>query len=268
MIEYLNGNKLYGNDFSLEQIKQWYLEESEGYAELGNSNAKTYKYGYDLLNKKYGFDKLKVSEFGNVLGMGSAWGHEFQPIISKINKLTIIEPSDNLVSQKIGNLKPIYIKPNIDGSLELDSNSYDLITCFGTLHHIPNVSYVLSEMIRVLKPNGYLLIREPIISMGDWRKNRKGLTKNERGIPVSFFDSEFSKYPMGIISKKYCFTGTSLFMKAFGKFLKKPIFSYNLYIFFDSFLSSILKNNVHYLSNRKLDKVAPSSIFYVLKKLD
>jgi ubiquinone/menaquinone biosynthesis C-methylase UbiE len=181
--------------------------------------------------------------------------------------LTIVEPSDNLVNNQIGNLIPKYIKPSIEGRLPLDEDSIDLITCFGTLHHIPNVSFVLSEIVRVLKPNGHLLLREPIISMGDWQKPRVGLTKNERGIPVSFFDSEFCKYPIKTISKEYCFTVTSILQKTLGKMFKKAIYSFKFYVLFDKYLSTILKKNVKYHAIYKINKIAPSSVFYVIKKL-
>lgn len=267
MIEYFNGNKLYGNDFSFEQIKQWYDEETEGYADLGSKKKDSYSYGYHSLNQIHGFKKLKNIHFKNVLGFGSAWGYEFEPIVDKISTLTIIEPSDNLVNNRIGDLTPKYVKPTTEGRLPFDDNSFDLITCFGTLHHIPNVSLVLGELIRVLKSNGHLLFREPIISMGDWRQARRGLTKNERGIPVSFFDSELSKYSVEIVSKEYCFTVTYLMQKYLGFLFKKPIYSYKSYILFDKYLSGLLKGNVRYHASRKINRIAPQSIFYIVKKL-
>ncbi|MCK4561857.1 MAG: class I SAM-dependent methyltransferase [Flavobacteriaceae bacterium] len=265
--KYLTGEKLIGNDFTIEEIEKWYAEEKEAYADLGSKDEEIYSYEYDVMNKFHGYNKLKeITIFNNVLGIGSAWGHEFIPIINKIRKLTIIEPSDQLVSLKLKHLKPTYIKPSLRGDIPFDSNSFDLITCFGTLHHIPNVAYVLGELIRGLKKDGYLLLREPIISMGDWRHKRIGLTKNERGIPVSFFRTEFSKYSVEIVSEKYCFTTPSLFQRIFGKILKKSIFSYKTYVLFDNFISNLLKNNIHYYSTRNIDKIAPSSIFYVIKK--
>ena len=267
MNEYFEGKKLYGNDFSLEQITQWYNEEAEGYADLGSKDKESYSYGYHMMNKIHGFDKINGLSFENVLGFGSAFGYEFEPIIKRITNLTIVEPSDNLIKNQIGDLIPKYIKPSIEGRLPLNENSIDLITCFGTLHHIPNVSYVISELIRVMKPNGHLLLREPIFSMGDWQKPRIGLTNNERGIPVSFFDSEFGKYSIEIISKEYCFTTTYLFQKTFGKFFNKALYSYKFYVLFDKYLSILLKKNVRYHAIHKINKIAPSSIFYVIKKL-
>ena len=163
MDEYLSGKVLYGDDFSLEQIKAWYEDEKEGYANLGANDTEKYSYEYRALDKIYFFKHLpKNIEFTNVLGIGSAYGHEFLPLINQIKNLYIIEPSDQLVSERLGTVKPKYSKPNIDGKLNFEDNLFDMVTCFSVLHHIPNVSFVLSEIHRCLKPGGYLLIREPI----------------------------------------------------------------------------------------------------------
>jgi SAM-dependent methyltransferase len=42
----------------------------------------------------------------------------------------------------------------------LDDNRVDLITCFVTLHHVPHLDLILSEFVRILRPGGYLIIRE------------------------------------------------------------------------------------------------------------
>ncbi|RPI43479.1 MAG: class I SAM-dependent methyltransferase [Bacteroidetes bacterium] len=267
MKEYLEGTRLYGDDFSFEQIKNWYEEEAEGYADLGSKNRETYRYEYHQLNQVHGYNKLKETCFENVLGFGSAWGYEFDPIAERIRNLTIVEPSESLVNRRIGDLIPMYVKPGIDGKLPFTDRSFDLITCFGTLHHIPNVSFVIGELIRVLSTDGYLLIREPIISMGDWRMPRRGLTRNERGIPVRFFDREFSKYPLEIVSKEYCFTVTPQIQRTVGSLFRNPIHTYKTYIVLDKYISRKLKNNVRYHATRKINKISPQSIFYVIKKL-
>tara|TARA_B100000745_G_scaffold290137_2_gene228816 strand:+ start:1436 stop:2248 length:813 start_codon:yes stop_codon:yes gene_type:complete len=267
MSNYFNKDRLYGDDFSLDEIERWYKEEIEEYQDINKENAKIYTYAYHVVNKIYGFNKLKnIESFENVLGFGSARGYEFEPIVEKIKKLTIIEPSDEFVTLNIGGLSPVYTKPNINGDISFQTDSFDLITCFGTLHHIPNVSHVLQELVRVLRPGGHMLIREPIVSMGDWRKHREGLTKNERGIPVWFFNKELNKYNVEIVSANYCFTAPSFVQRIVGRFLKKPIFSYLVYVIFDKLVSFILKGNTKYYREKIVDKVAPSSIFYVIKK--
>ena len=265
---YFSGLKLYGDDFSIPQIERWYKEESEGYANLGSKELDRYSYPYHALNHHHGFRHLsKVDRFAHVLGFGAAWGHEFQPLIERIDRLTIVEPSEMLRSEKIGTLRPSYVKPTVEGRMEFPDHSFDLITCFGTLHHIPNVSHVLEEILRVLKPGGMLLLREPIISMGDWTHDRPGLTSNERGIPLSFFDRFFAQNQVKIISRSHCFTMAYQVNKLFGRFLARSIFSYALYVRLDRLISFMLQKNTRYHAMRRIHRIAPSDVFFVVKKI-
>jgi SAM-dependent methyltransferase len=266
MNEFLSGEKLYGNDFSLEKIEKWFEEESEAYANIDQKGKLPLDYSYNNLNIVHGFAKLPDKNFENVLGFGAARGNEIEPIIDNIRNLTIVEPSEQLVSKSIGNIIPNYVKPNSAGKLDFEEGTFDLITCFGTLHHIPNVGFVLGEMIRVLKPDGILLLREPIQSMGDWRFPRPGLTKNERGIPLKFFEKTFSAQPVEVISRSFCLSVTTHIKKIFGRFFKKPLQYYKPYILFDKFISGVLKFNLKYHPTKRIERIAPNSVFYVLKK--
>ena len=263
-----SGRKLYGDDFSPGEIEEWYQQETEGYADLGNKDLSTYTYQYHTLNRIHGFRHVsKEPGFEHVLGFGAAWGYEFEPVIHKIDKLTIIEPSENLRSEQIGPVHPVYVKPRTDGLLDFPDKSFDLATSLGALHHIPNVTLVLSEIIRVLKPGGMLLLREPIISMGDWNRPRPGLTSNERGIPVSHFEKIFRDLNVEVIASNHCFTMTYQFQKLFEGILKKPLYSYAWYIRTDRLLSSVLKSNVSYHARKRRHRIAPSNIFYVIRKV-
>ncbi len=114
--EYFAGQILIGDDYSLDQIQDWYQQESEAYANLGSKDKKNYSYSYHNQNILNGFNCLgKEGKYDNALGFGSAYGYEFFPIITQIRKLTIVEPSDNLRSDKIGDLIPVYVKPTATG---------------------------------------------------------------------------------------------------------------------------------------------------------
>jgi 2-polyprenyl-3-methyl-5-hydroxy-6-metoxy-1,4-benzoquinol methylase len=185
------GEIIYGDNFTTDEIKNWFEKEKEGYSRLGTNELEDLNnniYHYHQLNKEYGFKYLNdLNDFQNVLGVGSATGIEFEPIVGKIKKLYILEPSEELRANKLKALEINYEAPSINGKINFEGNKFDLITSFGVLHHIPNVSFVMSEISRVLKTGGILLLREPIVSMGDWREERHGLTKNERGIPIKAF---------------------------------------------------------------------------------
>ena len=264
---FFTGRKLYGDDFTPDQIKEWFQQESEGYADLGNKDLSSYSYSYHTLNRIHGFRHLeKGRRFDQALGFGAAWGYEFEPLIHQIGTLTIVEPSDQLRSKFIGPIQPVYVKPRTDGKLEFPDSHFDLITALGVLHHIPNVTFVLSDLIRVLKPGGILLLREPIISMGDWNQPRPGLTSNERGIPVSYLEDIFRNKKVEILSRNYCFTLTYQFQKILKPLLRRPLHSMAWYIHADRLLSFLLKGNVRYHAVKRIHRIAPSNIFYVIRK--
>lgn len=264
--EYFSGKKLYGDDFTIAEIEKWYADEVEGYANLGSKDKGKYQYTYHSMNKLYGFNHLpKDRVYDQVLGLGSAYGEEFLPIIDKIKNITIVEPSDNLIGEKVGDIPLNYSKPQIDGTLLFEDNQFDLIIGFSVLHHIPNVSYVLSELVRVLKPGGILILREPIVTMGDWREKRQGLTKNERGIPKSFFKAFIEKNNLKLLSESLC--DCSFAHKVLSKVLpfsiKKDTPSYQQ---FDNLLSKALSWNYRYHRTNPLHKCGPASIFLIVEK--
>ena len=54
MKKYFDGEKLYGDDFNLEQISKWHQEEAEGYANLESRELKLLHEGiylYKNINK-------------------------------------------------------------------------------------------------------------------------------------------------------------------------------------------------------------------------
>lgn len=264
--KYKRGDALYGDDFTIDQIKNWYDEEAEAYANLGSKEAGEYTYGYHPLNTLHGFSYLKGKTFENALGIGAAWGHEFFPVIDQIKNIYIVEPSDNLQSDKLGDIVPKYVKPEVSGKLEFEDNFFDLITCFGTLHHTPNVSYIIKELHRVTKPGGYILLREPMISMGDWTKPRPGLTRHERGIPLQIFRQLFKELNFEVVNEAPVFCMTAFFQRAWSKLSKRAIFTHKSYVWFDKWLSKLFAGNLHYHATKKTDRIAPQSVFYVLKK--
>jgi ubiquinone/menaquinone biosynthesis C-methylase UbiE len=214
----------------------------------------------------YGYKYLKhIPVFDKVLGLGSSWGYEFLPVIDKIKELHIIESSLQTRSKELGTLTLLYHTPSVSGIINFPDNSFDLINVFSTLHHIPNVTFVLKELFRVLKPNGYLLLKEPINSMGDWRKKREGLTINERGIPEQIFDRTIQESNMYIVQKHYLSCMTSFFRRITNN---HPFFRTKYYYMIDKYLSKLFAFNITYHPTTKLKRIAPHVAFYVLRKGD
>ncbi|HVX00668.1 MAG TPA: class I SAM-dependent methyltransferase [Candidatus Babeliaceae bacterium] len=263
---FFSGQELYGDNFSLEEISKWYADEKEGYADLIKERPNEYRYGYHEVNKYYGFKYLPKGKFGRTLGIGSAYGHEFIPILDQIQELYVLEPSDSLISPELRGIPVIYKKPSIDGKIDFADDFFDLIICFDTLHHIPNVSRILFEMARCLKPGGFLLFKEPIISMGNWNEPRIGLTKRERGIPLNFFRKTLKDLQLIVIKESLFFTMTSFITRKTSKVFKRPIFEHKGYLLFDNMLSRMFSWNIIYHASNKWQRIAPSEVFYVVTK--
>ena len=57
-------------------------------------------------------------------------------------------------------VKYIQVKTDEGSKIDLPNNSVDLITCFMAIHHFQDFQAMMDEICRVLKPKGWLFIRE------------------------------------------------------------------------------------------------------------
>lgn len=260
----LMGEKLYGNDFTVDQIMVWFKEEEEAYASLYSEVVKG-NYPYHGINIHNAFRYLKKPTYGKAMSIGGAFGDELLPVIDKIDEVIILEPSETMTVETIRGKPVSYIKPKVSGEMPFENNYFDLITCSGVLHHIPNVEYVISEISRVLKPGGTLVLREPIVSMGDWRSPRRGLTKHERGIPLHILRKFLLNNQLSTKNETFCFTKP--FDVIVGKFLKYSAYSKAFYPSIDALLGKLLLWNYRYHATKLWHKVRPSAVFYVLEKV-
>jgi SAM-dependent methyltransferase len=264
MEPYFSGRALYGNDFGQDEIDAWFADEAEGYFNLTQSSrSRDYAYGYHALNRLHGFSRLPQKRFAHVLGVGSAYGEELAPILKYSDKISILEPSDGFKSTVLNGVPVNYVKPVACGDMPFDSGSVDLITCLGVLHHIPNVTKVVNEFSRVLSPGGYILLREPINSMGDWRKPRPGLTKRERGIPLPILRDLVTQAGFKIAREHKCMFSLSSRLRYL---LRGPVFNNIAAASFDALLCKLpIWSNVYHPRNT-LQKLRPTSVYYVLQK--
>lgn len=255
--QYLSGLALYGDDFSESEIEQWFRDEAEGYFEL-EPGRRPGTYGYFALNWWHGFQHIPAGPLEHVLGFGSAFGDELAPVVARARKVTIVESSDGFRNPRFE-----YVKPNPGGALAFPDSSFDLISCLGVLHHVPNVSKVLKELARCLMPNGVALVREPIISMGDWRLPRRGLTKRERGIPLPIFRRLIDAAGLDVEREAKCmFSLTSRFKYL----LREPVYNSATVVRLDSLLCQLPIWPKGYHPRVWLQKLKPTCVFYVLRK--
>jgi len=263
MERYFQGQALYGDDFDAAQIAAWYADEAEGYADLGARDQQRYQYAYHAWNHLHGFRHLPAGPLPNVLGFGSAYGDELQPVLARTGAVTVVDPSEAFVRPDIDGVPCRYLRPEPSGDLSLGSNEFDLVTCLGVLHHIPNVSHVLGELARVTRPGGHLLVREPIVSMGDWRHPRRGLTRRERGIPLAVMERIIHQCGLTVERRTLCdFPLTPRLLRP----LVGQVFNSPLATRLDALMSAAFGFNINYHPRTAWHRLRPISAFFVLRK--
>lgn len=259
---YLAGDRLFGDDFDQRQVETWFESEREGYASLGaGSGGSAETYSYHALNRRHGFRHLPSGRFPDALGIGSAFGGEFLPVIDRIDRLTILEPSLQLRSAKVGGLPVRYVDPSPTGDMPFADGSFDLVLALEVLHHVPNVTHVVAEIGRVTRPGGWVLLSDPVTSMGDWRQPRPGLTPNERGIPLPLFRKAFAAAGLAISRETPCMFPTTRRLARFGLGFNSPFG-----VALDHVLSLTTVWNDRYHAVRPWHKVHPTARYFVLFK--
>lgn len=256
---YSDGMSLYGDDFSPEEIEAWFRDEAEAYYQLPLEQ-QIGLYSYHARNWLHGFRYLPPTPFEHVLCLGGAFGDELKPVAGRAQRVTVLEPAGGFQNPRFE-----YVKPDPSGRMPFADNSFDLITCFGVLHHIPNVSTVVREMARCTKPSGWQLICEPRHSMGNWDRPRHMLTSRERGIPRSIMRKIVLDSGLQIVRERPCmFSLTSRFQYL----LPKRQFVYNTewITLLDDVISNLPIWSERYHARTVFQKLRPLAVFFVLHK--
>jgi SAM-dependent methyltransferase len=257
--KYADGKSLYGDDFSPEEIEAWFRDEQEGCYNLPEER-RARLYAYHALNWRHGFRHLPAGPFERVLVIGGAYGDELLPVLDRAKNITILEPSDGFSNPRFE-----YVKPCASGRMPFADNVFDLVICFGVLHHIPNVSRVVKELARCAKPGGWLLVREPIHSMGNWDQPRFGLTRRERGIPIAVMRQIVAGTGLQIVRERRC---AFPLISRLERFRKKEDYVYNSrwMTAMDDYLSNLPFWPKQYHATNLVQRLRPWSVSLVLNK--
>jgi len=260
--EYYSGRKLFGDDFTLPEIREWYgLEENacfdiyeQGRKRMPNNDYLHWQFGY-----RHALAERKT--LGKVLGLGSGNGEEFRPVRRWIEHLYIVESAEGYFCN---DPTTSYTKAQADGSLVFPDNFFDTAASIAVLHHIPNASHVLLELFRALKPGGFCLLKEPITTLGEWHRPRKpGLAPCERGFPRALLDEMARQAGFECVQKTYFEFPLLRQLRDRG-----GIDTYNskFWTTLDRLCCRLTDWNYHYHRARWHQKFAPTYAFLVLRK--
>ncbi len=249
-------------------MRRWYAEEEAFFERSQSSSSREQWVIYECFNKYYALDRFVIPSLTadtRLLSFGGGDGREVSELYKNYGfQLYGIDASTTLLKGFATRFPSASsAKATTTGDIPYPGELFDVILCFGVLHHIPNVSKSLAEFSRVLKPRGILVIREPVCDMGPPEvRNRTQLSPNERGMPVDFITSELEHNGLQVLHVRLAYFRP--WMRLIGRlrsFQKWPMTLYYL----DSVLCALFFRSV-YERRSLLDRFAAGSAYYVATK--
>jgi 2-polyprenyl-3-methyl-5-hydroxy-6-metoxy-1,4-benzoquinol methylase len=181
---------------SLENLGRYY--ESADYISHTDSKRSLFEKAYHFvkgiaLKNKLNLINSSSSSKGNLLDIGAGTGDFL--LTAKDNGWSTIgvEPSEKA--------KAIAFQKGIEfvaATQELESHSFDVITMWHVLEHVPNLENQIAELKRLVKPNGTIIIAVPNFKSYDAKHYGKFWAAYD--VPIHFW--HFSKTAIKLLFEK------------------------------------------------------------------
>ena len=216
---------------SLEKLPSYY--ESVDYISHTDGNKSLFEKMYQFVKVIALKNKLKLinseSQKGRILDIGAGVG-DFLSVTKNDGWEAIgIEPSDK--AKAIAEKKGVIFVDNLS---KLENNSFDVITMWHVLEHVPDLENQIAELKRLIKPNGTIIIAVPNFKSFDanhyghfwaaydipihlWHFSKTAIKKlfaKQNLELVKVLPMKFDGFYVSLLSEKYK-TGKMNFIKAF-----------------------------------------------------
>ena len=118
---------------------------------------------YENLSEKRALKRLLkfIPKKGTIADIGSGYGRLTDTYLNLFEKIYLVDPSPELLKQakiKLANQPKIKFLKGQAEKIPLKDNSLDAILMIRVSHHLPNLEKAISEIKRVLKPHGFLVL--------------------------------------------------------------------------------------------------------------
>lgn len=143
---------------------------------LGLSSGEIYLKGYELVKN--------LNNHGSILDFGSGQGR-FLTMLSDLQFEKISGADLMIKPENIPSLHE-WIQSDLNSGLPLVDESFDVIAAIEIIEHLENPRAVVREMVRLLKPGGYLVLSTP-----NNESIRSIMSLVARGHFVSFLEKDY-----------------------------------------------------------------------------
>lgn len=181
---------------SLDELGKYY--ESDDYISHTDSKRSLFEKAYHVvkgiaLKNKLNLINLEQSSKGAILDIGAGTG-DFLAVAKQNGwSTTGIEPSPKAKSIAIS--KGISF---VENTTDLANHSFDVITMWHVLEHVPDLDFQIKELKRLLKPSGTLIVAVPNFKSFD--ANHYGKFWAAYDVPIHFW--HFSKKAIELLFAK------------------------------------------------------------------
>jgi len=236
-------------------LSKYYL--SEDYISHTDSKRSLFEKMYYLVKQYTLYRKEKLissfsKEKGNLLDMGAGTGDFLNYANQKKWKTTGVEP--NQKAKELARKKGVFL---VESTSQLADNSFDMITLWHVLEHIPDLENQLLELKRLGKPNGHIIVALPNYKSYDakyykefwagfdvprhlWHFSKTAIEKlfsEKQMVLQKTYPMYFDSFYVSLLSEKYK-NGKMNFFKAIAiglfsnsKGMLKKEFSSHIYVF-------------------------------------
>lgn len=144
---------------SPEKLPSYY--ESDDYISHTDGKRSFFEKVYHIIKRKAIRDKVKLitsfqSDKGSLLDIGAGTGDFLLEAKNQGWKTIGIEPSEKAKNSAIA--KGICFAENLE---QLENHSFDVITMWHVLEHVPDLENQIATLKRLVKPNGTIIIAVP-----------------------------------------------------------------------------------------------------------
>lgn len=216
---------------SLDNLPRYY--ESPDYISHTDGKRSFFEKLYHFIKKIALSNKLKLinahSNQGSLLDIGAGTGEFLSVAKNNGWNVTGIEPSSK--AKAIAENKGVSFVPNLES---IPSQSFDVITMWHVLEHVPDLDHQINELKRIVKPNGTIIIAVPNFNSFDakhygkfwaafdvpihfWHFSKTAIQKlfKEKNLNlINVLPMKFDSFYVSLLSEKYK-SGKMNFIKAF-----------------------------------------------------